>query len=396
MRGCVNNANANGSSSSIVLVNSPLVASRWAHTHMSQPHLHNCQWESICSVCMLLWSLISSTKMIHETCLRTAIWHFFSRLCGRPCGARLQFQPFLEHHFSNKKKQTRLLPHSYIAGSLGLKCCVLWMDWLTGNHPNDSNQCKSMQVKWPTDQGDISMWTADRYHGKTGAISYRCHHPIQSGQNTVSLSLHIYRKALEQSSVASISQHVKICSEQQSSCGLQRRQAPTSFSFLSTQICLVDMLYKTPDTYQSRLHWILLHRYMPPACMNPYAVWYLVHSLLHVSCRAVLSSQSITHLSTSILLSPMGQKCPSLGQKENKQDGMKGMWEIEGWVGSAFKYVAVLSVRGISTLPFSWSMSREIPHVLISSWVQKAKTMFTDRVTGQFSTILLRHFVTYD
>ncbi len=42
---------------------------------------------------------------------------------------------------------------------------------------------------------------------------------IPFNQNA-SLSLHIYHKALEQRSVASIFQHVMICSEQQSLCGL--------------------------------------------------------------------------------------------------------------------------------------------------------------------------------
>lgn len=141
------------------------------------------------------------------------------------------------------------------------------------------------------------------------------------------------------------------------------------------------------DTYRPRVKWIFPHAcHIHVWMLKLFGTW---SNLLHVNCFAVLSSQSITHLWTSILLSPMGQKCPSLGQKENKQDGRKGMWEMERWVCSAFKCHCVVHVRDLHTFPFSWSMSIEISHALIASWIEQSQ----NRVTGQFSSVIMRHFV---
>lgn len=134
--------------------------------------------------------------------------------------------------FRDKKKQSR-----HNSGQFGaeLLCAFGGDESLENKHIVQwFNQCKLMQVKWPTRQEDVSLWSTQRRHGKSGAISYWCHHPIQSRRNSISLLLPIYRKAMQQSSAASISQHVKMCCEQRSSCGLQRRRAPTSSSFLSS------------------------------------------------------------------------------------------------------------------------------------------------------------------
>lgn len=159
-----------------------------------------------------------------------------------------------------------------------------------------ANHCRSI------DQQDkkFGIWNSRRSQGKTKAISYWCHHPVQSGQNPISLSLHIYRKAQEQSSVASISPRTKMCSEQQSSSGLQKSHAPTP---PLSSVHVLDMFCKT-HTYQPRLrsNAVLLTCHRHAWRLKLFGTW--SSSLLHVNCLAVLSSQSITHLLTSILSSP--------------------------------------------------------------------------------------------
>lgn len=63
---------------------------------------------------------------------------------------------------------------------------------------------------------------------KTKAVSYRCHHPIQSGKNSIFLSLHIYCEAMQQSGVASTSRHVKVCKAQ---VACKRHLSPPTLSF---------------------------------------------------------------------------------------------------------------------------------------------------------------------
>lgn len=63
--GCVNNANANGSSVAEQPSVGKFPSRRITPSTDSQLHLHNCQLESIC--CMLLWSWISSTKRFPRT-----------------------------------------------------------------------------------------------------------------------------------------------------------------------------------------------------------------------------------------------------------------------------------------------------------------------------------------
>lgn len=120
------------------------------------------------------------------------------------------------------------------------------------------------------------------------------------------------------------------------------------------------------DPYQPRVKWIFpqtcnIHVWM----VKLFGTW---SNLLHVNCSAVFSSQSITHLLTSILLSPMGQKCPSLGQKENKQDGRKGMLEMGRRVCSAFTCHCVIHARNLHSVHFLFlgQCHLEISHALIA------------------------------
>lgn len=58
-------------------------------------------------------------------------------------------------------------------------------------------------------------------------------HSIRTQRNLI-ISAYIYRKALEQSTVASISQHVKICSERQSSCAPAEEMRSAHIQLAST------------------------------------------------------------------------------------------------------------------------------------------------------------------
>lgn len=74
-----------------------------------------------------------------------------------------------------------------------------------------------------------------------------------------------------------------------------------------------------------------------------------------------LPSINNSSLSPSILFSPMGQKCPSLGQKENTSElGEKGKggWQKDEFVLDS-RVVVTLSVQGISAT--LGSASGEIP-----------------------------------
>lgn len=163
-----------------------------------------------------------STKMIHKTRLRSAtlllLFYFFSPLLDidRRCGAHIRLQSFPQHHLEIKGNRADMWWAELLCALDGLNHILQW-----SNH----SQKKKLQVKGPTRQDKLSLSNARRSHGKTKAISYWCHHPVQSGWNSISLSLHIYiyRKAVQQSSVASISRHVQLWSEQQSWSGLQRR-----------------------------------------------------------------------------------------------------------------------------------------------------------------------------
>lgn len=154
-------------------------------------------------------------------------------------------------------------------------------------------------------------------------------------------------------------------------------------TFLTTRVCLARHVVQNSIIHQRGRKGILLHTCrMHVERLQLPGSW---SNLLHANCPAVVSpqSQSITHFLTSILFSPVGQKCPSLGQKEDNQDGRRGTWEREGWVCPALICHCFIHTRNARDFHFLWSMSIEIPADLHSS---KAEIMLTDRVTGHFLT----------
>lgn len=175
------------------------------------------------------------------------------------------------------------------------------MDWIISFNDPITAKKKKLQVKWPTRQDKLSLSNARRSHGKTKAISYWCHHPIQSGWNSISLSLHIYRKAVQQSSVASIFHHVQICSEQQSSSGLQRRWS----SILLFPLAGWDDTLKKTLTELFRQASMIFLRYMSNTCITADTAWY---GTLHVNCLTCpLHSINNSSLDINIVI-PQGTK----------------------------------------------------------------------------------------
>lgn len=178
-------------------------------------------------------------------------------------------------------------------------------------------------------QEDASLWKPDCSRGKAKAISHQCHHPIRSGWKTFVLLLHIHThtqyKALEESSVAScIKMHH--CAAEGASTFLRRRTRVFEQNAL-------DAYHSVHSVIGGRFfRAVLAHRAV--CCMSTVSL--------------VLSKESITHLSTSIFLWPMGLKCPSLGQKENWQDGSGGLGSGQSGPSSRFSRVPGSVFRAFS------------------------------------------------
>lgn len=104
-------------------------------------------------------------------------WHW------RHCGARIWFQSFPQHHPKIKGNRADVVGWT-----------VVCFGWISSSDPPMRKKKKSyyiyiyIYIKWPTRQTVCQM----RSHGKTKAISYWCHHLVQSGWNSISLSLYIY------------------------------------------------------------------------------------------------------------------------------------------------------------------------------------------------------------
>lgn len=144
---------------------------------------------------------------------------------------------------------------------------------------------------------------------KTKAVSYRCHHPIQSGKNSISLSLHIYCEAMQQSGVASTSRHVKVCKAQ---VACKRHLSPPTLSFCWSGWHVGNNLIElSGQTKMNAFSYMKIKTWM----LKPLG---LVCCTSAVSL--VLSTQSISHLLMSILTFPVARKRPSLGRKGTTQD----------------------------------------------------------------------------
>lgn len=260
---------------------------------MSYSHLHNCQRIYFPSVFLRYLSFHKSdTSPLSNTSL---LFYFFPLLdIDQRCGAHVRFQSFLQHHLEIKGKRADMWWAELLWALNGLNHILPW-----SNH----SQKKKIPVKWPTRQDKLSLSNAGRSQRKTRAISYWCHHPVQSGWNSISLSLHIYRKAVQQSNVASISRHVQICSEQQSSTGLQRRWSPI---LLFPRAGWDDTLKKTlTELFRQASRIFLL--YMSNTCITADTAWY---GTLHVNCLTCpLHSINNSSLDINIVI-PQGTKMP--------------------------------------------------------------------------------------
>lgn len=221
------------------------------------------------------------------------------------------------------------------------------MDWIISFNDPITAKKKKLQVKWPTRQDKLSLSNARRSHGKTKAISYWCHHPVQSGWNSISLSLHIYRKAVQQSSVASIFHHVQICSEQQSSSGLQRRWS----SILLFPLASWDDTLKKTLTELFRQASMIFLRYMSNTCITADTAWY---GTLHVNCLTCpLHSINNSSLDINIVI-PQGTKMSFFRTK-----GECTWWEDGDMGNERLVHLLWYNVCMLTVLSLFWSTSSE-------------------------------------
>lgn len=163
-----------------------------------------------------------STKMIHKTRLRSAalllLFYFFSPLLDidQRCGAHIRLQSFPQHHLEIKGNRADMWWAELLCALDGLNHILQWS--------NHSQKKKNYRSKDPLDKTNCLC----RMHGEAMGRPKLFHIDViipfnQDGTQSHYLCIYIYRKAVQQSSVASISRHVQIWSEQQSWSGLQRR-----------------------------------------------------------------------------------------------------------------------------------------------------------------------------